>query len=119
MWTLRQQVKGLLAFSFAVDIKNSHIICCVQTLHERILYGSHSEGVLVDYVLHHRMYLHHFHYFDIFVSSSFMGPCTDDGFPGSSAGLDTRHNSGPLETKIIHWEQDFLYTTQYYQQLGE
>jgi len=23
------------------------------------------------------------------------------------------------ETKVINWEQDFLYTTEYYQQLGE
>jgi hypothetical protein len=104
----QQKVRGLLAFSFAVDVKHSHIICCVQTLRERIVYGSHSEGVLVDYIQHHRTLLHNFHHFDVFVKTNFKVPSTDEELLGSTAGLDTRHNSGPLETKIINWEQGFF-----------
>jgi len=112
VWTFWQKVKALLAFSFAVDAKNSHVICCVQTLHERILYGSHSEGVLVHYVLNHRMYLHHVHYFDIFVNISFKGPCSDDRFPGSSFWLNTRHYSILWKRKSSIWNRIFFCTPQ-------
>ena len=42
-------------------------VCCVRNVHERILNGSHSEGVFVDYILHH---IHTYTIFNIFISLS-------------------------------------------------